>query len=152
MIWKILAGLLLALVLAFVVRLALFGSISRQMVGPQWTGGPLASCSEKPNCVSSFSDTEEHAIEPLASGADAAPAMQRVAEAIAAMPRTVIVRSEPNYLHAECTSALFRFVDDLELFLYREPDRDAAVLHVRSASRVGYSDLGANRRRVESLR
>jgi uncharacterized protein (DUF1499 family) len=64
------------------------------------------------------------------------------------MPRTRIRRDESGYLHAECQSRLFRFTDDLELRL----DAARGVIHVRSASRVGHSDLGANRKRVEALR
>ena len=64
------------------------------------------------------------------------------------MPRTKVVRQDERYLHAEFTSALFRFVDDVELLL----DADAGVVHVRSASRIRYSDMGANRRRVEAIR
>ncbi|MDX1765264.1 MAG: DUF1499 domain-containing protein, partial [bacterium] len=66
----------------------------------------------------------------------------------AALPGTTVVEETTDYLHAECTSALFRFVDDLEFHL--RPSTH--TLAVRSASRVGYSDLGVNRRRVEKLR
>jgi uncharacterized protein (DUF1499 family) len=59
-----------------------------------------------------------------------------------------IVTDSAGYLHAECESAVFGFVDDLELHL--RPDE--GVIAVRSASRLGYSDVGANRRRVERLR
>jgi uncharacterized protein (DUF1499 family) len=59
-----------------------------------------------------------------------------------------VVEETANYLHAECASALFGFVDDLELHL-RESNN---IVAIRSASRVGYSDLGVNRRRVEGLR
>ena len=51
-----------------------------------------------------------------------------------------------SYLHATFVSRIFRFVDDLEL------RADGETIHVRSASRVGYSDLGVNRKRVEALR
>lgn len=64
------------------------------------------------------------------------------------MPRTRIRRDEAAYLHAEFRSLIFRFVDDVEFLL----DADAGVIHVRSASRLGYSDLGVNRRRVEAIR
>jgi uncharacterized protein (DUF1499 family) len=64
------------------------------------------------------------------------------------LPRTRIVKETEDYLHAECRSALFRFVDDLELQL--RPSE--SIIAVRSASRLGYSDLGVNRRRVEGLR
>ena len=69
-------------------------------------------------------------------------------EIVKESPRTLIVEETDEYLRAECRSALFRFVDDLELQL--RPNE--GIIAVRSASRVGYSDLGANRRRVEALR
>ena len=69
-------------------------------------------------------------------------------DAVAAMPRTTIVEERQGYLHAECTSRIFRFVDDLELLRSETGDR----VDVRSASRVGYGDWGVNRARVESLR
>jgi uncharacterized protein (DUF1499 family) len=67
---------------------------------------------------------------------------------VAKLPRTRIVTDAEGYLHAECRSALLGFVDDLELHL-RPADAQIAV---RSASRLGYSDMGVNRRRVEALR
>ena len=75
-------------------------------------------------------------------------AWQAVRELVAATPRTTIVKEEPWYLRAEARSRLLRFVDDLELAL----DPEQGLLSVRSASRVGYSDRGVNRRRVERLR
>jgi uncharacterized protein (DUF1499 family) len=68
--------------------------------------------------------------------------------AVSSLPRTTIVDDSGQYLHAECRSAVFRFVDDLELHL--RPDEGAIA--VRSASRLGYSDFGVNRGRVETLR
>jgi uncharacterized protein (DUF1499 family) len=59
-----------------------------------------------------------------------------------------VVEEATNYLHAQCASALFGFVDDLELHLRAS----ANLIAVRSASRVGHSDMGVNRRRVERLR
>ncbi len=64
------------------------------------------------------------------------------------LPRARIVEETEDYLHAECRSALFGFVDDLELQL--RPSE--SIIAVRSASRLGYSDFGVNRRRVEALR
>ncbi len=64
------------------------------------------------------------------------------------LPRTKIITESENYLHVECTSFLFRFVDDLEILL----DDQQKLIHFRSASRVGYSDLGVNRQRVELIK
>lgn len=90
-------------------------------------------------------DSDEHHIEPL-PWSDGV--IERAAEVLERMPRTRIVAREPNYLHAEVTSALFRFVDDLELLA--EPA--AGIVAVRSSSRIGYWDGGVNRARVDALR
>ncbi len=64
------------------------------------------------------------------------------------MKRARIITAQKGYIHAEFTSFLFRFVDDVEFVL----DEGSKTIHVRSASRVGYSDLGVNRKRVEAIR
>ena len=108
----------------------------------------LAACPRKPNCVYSDASGSVHGIAPLALAVPADEAWRVVEEVIESLPRTRIVDREHGYLHAECRTALLRFVDDLELEL-----REAAgEIAVRSASRLGYSDLGANRARVEDLR
>lgn len=110
--------------------------------------GKLAPCPSTPNCVCSDAGDEAHAIAPLELAGSSAEAWQRAREAVSGLPRTRIASDRDGYLHAECRSALFGFVDDLELHLRREE----GIIAVRSASRVGYSDLGVNRRRVEKLR
>lgn len=110
----------------------------------------LRPCPDTPNCVSSQApagDTQ-HAIAPLRFTGDGRASWERLRRALGSMPRTRIVEDTGEYLRAEATSLVFRFVDDLECLL----DRDASVIHVRSASRVGHGDLGVNRRRVERLR
>jgi len=112
--------------------------------------GRLAPCPSSPNCVSSQAEPEDetHFIEALPANGDTAAALARLQEIIAAMPRTEIVSASGGYVHAEFTSRIFRWVDDVELLA----DPDADVIQVRSASRTGYGDLGANRSRVEALR
>jgi uncharacterized protein (DUF1499 family) len=108
----------------------------------------LTPCPSSPNCVSSDADAGSQRVEPLTLAAPAEVAWRAAVELVTRMPRTRIVSETPEYVHAECRSALFGFVDDLELHL-----RPAAgAIAVRSASRLGYSDLGVNRRRVEKLR
>lgn len=67
---------------------------------------------------------------------------------VAELPRMTIITQDQDYLHAECRSAVFGFVDDLELHL--RPD--TKIIAVRSAARLGYSDFGVNHKRVEELR
>ncbi|MGF1538338.1 MAG: DUF1499 domain-containing protein [Elainellaceae cyanobacterium] len=113
------------------------------------TEGQLAACPNSPNCVSSQSpqSDSEHYIEPIPCG-DVATAMTRLKSIVSQMERTTIVTESENYLYAEFKSALMGFVDDVEFYL----DQAANVLHVRSASRLGQSDLGVNRKRVEAIR
>ncbi|HSH69563.1 MAG TPA: DUF1499 domain-containing protein [Deferrisomatales bacterium] len=112
------------------------------------SGGRLSPCPSSPNCVSSDAPDAGHRVEAFVL--DAAPDIgwRALREEIAALPRTTVVAEEPNYLHAQCASAVFGFVDDLEVHLPEGSDK----LAIRSASRVGSSDLGVNRRRVERLR
>jgi uncharacterized protein (DUF1499 family) len=108
----------------------------------------LAPCPSSPNCVSSDAPEGAHHVPPFRLAVPPDEAWEAVQEAVSEMPRTRIVKATSDYLHAECRSAIFRFVDDLELQL--RPAQ--GVIAVRSASRLGYSDLGVNRRRVEALR
>lgn len=102
----------------------------------------LAACPDSPNCVSSFDTRESHRIEPLQGSLD------DVRAALMQIPRATVITEDSNYLHAEFTSRLMGFVDDVEFLA----DSSQGVVHVRSASRLGYSDMGVNRERVETVR
>jgi len=115
------------------------------------TEGRLLACPSSPNCVSSDASDAEHAIPPLAFEGTPPSAWGALREAIAQMPRTEIVEDTGSYMHAEFTSLLFRYVDDVE-FVLRPGRPDSGMISVRSASRLGHSDMGANRERVEELR
>jgi uncharacterized protein (DUF1499 family) len=110
--------------------------------------GRLAPCPNSPNCVSTQSADAKHGIDPITYTTSTEEARNRLEEIVRAMPRTKIVRLEDDYMHLECTSRLFRFVDDVEFWF----DDANKVIHCRSASRKGYSDLGVNRKRVEQIR
>lgn len=117
---------------------------------PEHVGlGPLAACPPTPNCVSSQAAADSDAfVAPFVVTAAPEAAWAATVDVVAGWPRTRVVASTPDALHAESKSALLRFVDDLELRL----DAARARIDVRSASRLGRSDLGVNRRRVEALR
>ena len=110
--------------------------------------GKLAPCPSSPNCVSSQSPDDAHRIAPLTYSGRAADAMKKLTVIVQTFPRTSVITISDSYLHTEFTSAIFRFVDDLEFLV----DETAEVIHVRSASRMGYSDLGVNRKRIEQIR
>jgi uncharacterized protein (DUF1499 family) len=108
----------------------------------------LAPCPDSPNCVSSDAADPAHYTAPFAIILPAREAWPLVRETVNEIPRTEITRQTDSSLHAECRSAVFRFVADLDLEL-RPGD---GIIAVRSASRMGHSDFGVNRRRVERLR
>jgi len=108
----------------------------------------IAPCQSSPNCVSSNAHDNTHQVAPLQIAVTPAEAWQAVRKIISETPRTRIARETADYLHAECRSTMFGFVDDLELHL--RPTE--GIIAVRSASRLGYSDFSVNRRRIERLR
>jgi len=109
--------------------------------------GRLAACPAKPNCVSSQA-TGRGSVAPLTFTGSANLAMARLKHILSSSPRTRIVEESDDYLRAEVSSRVFGFVDDIEFYV----DEPSALVHVRSASRVGYSDFGVNRARVEKIR
>ena len=108
----------------------------------------LMPCPSSPNCISSDAADSAHLIAAFALEMPAGDAWPAIRESVQNLPRTKIIAETSDYLHAECATAIFGFVDDLELHL-RVAE---GVIAVRSASRLGYSDLGVNRRRIENLR
>jgi uncharacterized protein (DUF1499 family) len=108
----------------------------------------LSQCLPLPNCVSSESWLFYNNVTPFTLAVPADRAWGVVREVISGLPRTEIVEERPGYIHAKCTSLVFRFVDNLELLMM--PDK--GIISVRSASVIGLFDLGVNYRRVENLR
>jgi uncharacterized protein (DUF1499 family) len=90
----------------------------------------------------------QHAIAPYRYQKSLAETKELLKAIIASLPRTRLVEEDGEYLHYEFTSLLIRFVDDVE-FVF---DEGSKTIHFRSASRVGYGDLGVNRRRMENIR
>ncbi|MHA7837653.1 MAG: DUF1499 domain-containing protein [bacterium] len=110
--------------------------------------GRLAPCPSSPNCVSSDASDPGHAIEPLAVRGGMEPAWEGLRVLLQEKDRVRITQEEPDYLHAVFTTRIMRYRDDVEF--HARPDR--GEIAVRSASRVGYGDMGANRKRIESIR
>ena len=110
--------------------------------------GRLRGCPKSPNCVSSEAPDDAHRVAAFRIRGEPEEAWGHFVDAVRALPRTEVVSEQAGYLHAESRSRLLGFVDDLELQLRAEE----GVVAVRSASRLGYGDLGVNRRRVEALR
>lgn len=110
----------------------------------------LKACPETPNCVSTQakkSDTE-HRMEPIAYTDNESDAKAAIMETIEDSSRASILENGDDYVKAEFTSRVFRFVDDVEFYI----DEEERLIHFRSASRIGSSDMGANRERMTELR
>ena len=108
----------------------------------------LASCPPSPNCVCSTDTGRSHYIDPLAVSGKLDVAWQTLRDILSADGSISIVAAGGHYIRAEAKTRFLRFTDDVEFLLNRE----AGVIEMRSASRVGYSDLGKNRSRLEGIR
>lgn len=110
--------------------------------------GRLAKCPASPNCVSTQAEDESKRMPAIAFDGTKADAIAKIKAAIADnFSRAKLVGEDTNYLHYEFTSLIFRFVDDVEFLV----DDELGEIHFRSASRVGHSDLGANRKRMQKI-
>jgi uncharacterized protein (DUF1499 family) len=117
--------------------------------------GRLKPPALSPNSVSSqanlYPDHPLHAdamIEPFPAGSDGKASLDKIEKILTSLGNTRVVTRESSYLYAQSTTPLMRFIDDLEFWL----DTEKGIIQVRSASRLGESDLGANRQRVETIR
>jgi uncharacterized protein (DUF1499 family) len=139
------------LILAVAILAALFGLARMSARTPDRIGpkdGRLMGCGGPDNCVSSEAENPDRHVAPLAAGGPVDEVMARLKRTIESMEGAEVVQERGGYLRAVFTSRLWRFKDDLEC-LY---DQKAGIIAVRSASRVGYSDFGVNRKRVERLK
>lgn len=112
------------------------------------TDGKLSPCPAKPNCVVSQGADAEHAIAPIAFTLDREAVRDVLIQVLGVVPRTEIVTQADDYIRVKSTSRLMGFVDDTEFYF----PEDDAVIHIRAAARLGESDLGVNRRRLEQIR
>ncbi len=110
--------------------------------------GKLAACPNSPNCVNSQEQNELHKIAPLTYTTPKTEAISKLKEVVNSLPKTKIITETDDYIYTEFTTPLMGFVDDVEFYI----DDAAKVIHVRSASRLGQSDLGVNRDRIETIR
>lgn len=103
-------------------------------------------CPDSPNCISSFHPNDKDHYQDPIKGADKTQFTQ-IKNIIKSRENAKVIKEEENYIYAEFTSRLMKFVDDVE-FSYDESDQE---IHFRSASRIGKSDLGVNKKRVDSI-
>lgn len=109
--------------------------------------GCLVPCSGKPNCVVSNEKDPKHFIAPIPYSVDQEVAFGVLKDILTGMERSEIIEETPIYIRMEFKTKMFGFVDDVEFYFPSDP-----VIFIRSASRVGYSDFGVNRKRLEKIR
>lgn len=110
--------------------------------------GKLSPCPATPNCVVSQNADPGHGIAPIAYTKSRETARALLIKVLGVVPRTEIVTQQENYIRTKSTSRIMGFVDDTEFYF----PEDEPVIHVRAAARLGESDLGVNRRRLEQIR
>ncbi len=108
--------------------------------------GIFKSCPSSPNCVSSMEEGKKY-IQPLRYSVERNKALATITQVVSTLPGASLVEEQGGYLHYTVKSRVFGFIDDLEIYL---PEGEQTV-HLRSASRVGYSDFGVNRNRLEKV-
>ena len=108
----------------------------------------LSPCPGTPNCVSSQEKNSQHRIQPITFEGSLELAKEKLHRVINSMRGTRILTQDVIYWHVEFTTQLLRYIDDVEFYF----DGTKSLIHLRSASRQGYWDLGVNRRRVETIR
>ena len=113
--------------------------------------GKLSPCPSTPKCVSSMAADDNHFIEPILITASADDTRDIILKALDEFDRVTVTDTQADYIHAKFTSLVFRFVDDVE-FYFPESKSGVVRVDIRSSSRVGRSDLGANRKRMEAIR
>jgi uncharacterized protein (DUF1499 family) len=139
---KIIFSIFLTFILSFIIP----ATASASSLGIE--SASLSPCPVSPNCVVSQNADAKHAIEPITYHIERDKARETLLKVLTVVPRTTIVSQTDNYIHAISKSRIFKFVDDVEFYF----PSDKSVIHIRSASRVGDSDFGVNRRRLEQIR
>lgn len=136
-------------VVVLTIRFYQLGVQSQQEVVQSLIGGELSPCPKTPNCVSSeYKQDAEHYVEPIKFLTPTTlPSVEMLIQQVQAMGGEVVEHNS-GYIAAIFKSNIFQFVDDFELRI----DRANAVIHIRSASRVGYGDLGVNKKRVSEFK
>lgn len=139
-------GILVAVLMVLILAFRALPSRPPRSLGSR--EGRLAKCPDSPNCVCTQATDPEHKIEPIRFEGDPQSAFRRIQSSITMMPRIQVVSADFPYLHAEAHTPLMNFIDDVEFVV----DQATSMIHFRSASRLGHSDLGVNRGRMEQFR
>ncbi len=138
------------------VSLLAIGGFAIQMIAARWVPRPanlgveqgrLAPCPASPNCVSTQAQDDQKKMAPIPFSCGEDEVILKIADYVKSKQRTKIIEQTTTYLGTVFRTRLIGYPDDVEFLV----DGDDKVVHFRSASRIGYSDLGTNRRRMEKI-
>ncbi|MDX8382929.1 MAG: DUF1499 domain-containing protein [Ghiorsea sp.] len=144
--WLI-AGLVVVGLVAYFVMAMKSQKVPERLALKKGVTDTLVPCPDSPNCVCSeehTSSSEQHFIAPIEGDSKV---FQQVKQVVM-QQGGVMYDEQDGYFHATFSTSVFRYVDDVELRL----DEENSVIHLRSASRIGRSDFGVNRARMESIK
>ncbi|NVM17550.1 MAG: DUF1499 domain-containing protein [Candidatus Lokiarchaeota archaeon] len=110
--------------------------------------GKFYPCPNTPNCVSTQATDEKHKIDPIQYSGSLSEAKKNMLKIINSLKRSKIITDKEKYIHVEFRTATFKFVDDVE-FLFNDKEK---IIHFRSRARLGYSDMGVNRKRMNNIK
>lgn len=148
MMWKRTISLLISAVIGFFVLRWLVQRSSPTPDDLGLTNGRFTPCPNSPNCVSTFATDARHKIDSIPMTMSIHEAKVKLYNVIVDMPRTTIITNGPNYIHAEFRSAIWGFIDDVQIYL----DETTQSIQFKSSSRLGYGDGNVNRKRMEAIR
>jgi uncharacterized protein (DUF1499 family) len=112
------------------------------------SGHQLKECPESPNCVSTQTQQESKKMDPIPFELDPKEVIKVIKSVVESQPNTNLQNESSNYLNYIFKSKIFGFIDDVEFLI----DAEQKLIHFRSASRTGYSDLGVNKKRMTELK
>ena len=146
---KIVIIIIVTLIVVAILVLFVLGQMSQSGEANGLVEARLTKCPDKPNCIcTEFEADATHYIDPIGySQSNAAEVLSRLKNSVREMGGSIQAETD-NYLAATFSSSIFRFVDDLEIRI----GKDLNIIHLRSASRVGYGDGGVNKKRIERLK
>ena len=141
-----LKNIVFSVFLTLMITLIVPGTAGASSLGVE--SGHLSPCPTSPNCVVSQNADAKHAIAPMTYHVARDKARETLLKVLTVVPRTEVIEQTDNYIHALSKSRIFKFIDDVEFYF---PNNES-VIHIRSSSRVGESDFGVNRTRLEQIR
>jgi len=144
---KILIIVVVVLVVGFFLLRWLLPAMSPRPDGLGVENGRLSPCPDKPNCVSTLSNGKTQGMDPLPYDGETSDVHHQITNIINQTPGTTIITTESDYIYAEFRTPRLNLIDDVE-FLF---DSENGLIHFRSASRLGYGDLEANRNRMNAI-